>query len=333
MLPMDKKKHQSWFGAAFTTLALVAGGCGSDTPDPADLLPPATTDASAVTTPEAGGSVAPAPKDAGTAVVAVQDSGGGQLPLDSGTTTALDATVTTPGSDATVSVTDGATSDGSVTAVPHMDQGKGTGSDVALVGDSWMSNTLQFEGTNGGVTPSLQAVSKQPYKNYAVQGVMLLEDDLLGKAITTQWDDAIKANKGIKTVVMTAGGNDIIQGSTELQNSCKAGTELCTTTLNKIGTTLGTLWGKMKDAGVQDIVYVLYAKSANTILKDPDGNNAAVKKVCDAVTAPARCFTVATDDLVAKTDLALDGIHPMKAANDRIAQRVFDLMVKEGMRR
>jgi hypothetical protein len=104
-------------------------------------------------------------------------------------------------------------------------------------------------------------------------------------------------------------------------------------TLGKIGTTLAGLWKKMADAGVQDIVYVLYAKAANSgRLKEPEKNNAALEKLCGQLPPPARCFTLNTDDLV-KSDLAIDGIHPLAAANDRVAKALMDLMMKEGMRR
>jgi lysophospholipase L1-like esterase len=353
MLAIETKKQQSWVGTAFTLWALVTVGCsGADAPDDIILAPPTTTDASNVVVPEAG-SVLPSTPDAGTSV-GVQDSGTGQpQPVDSGASVAMDATNATPdgGGDAVVSVSDEAGHDGSVVtdgappdgamgadggedaALPRMDLGKGNGSDVVMIGDSWMNNSLQIEGTGGGISPALKTASKQPYRDYGVQGVMLLQDDLFGPAIPTQWDAALKANKNIKTVVMTGGGNDIIQGSSSLQTSCKNGTEECTKVLNQIGQTLGSMWLKMATAGVQDIVYILYSKSANTgRLKDIESNNAALKVLCDAVPLPTRCFTLNTDDLI-KNDLAIDGIHPVAAANARVAKAVFDLMTSKGMRR
>lgn len=233
---------------------------------------------------------------------------------------------------------DAAMGDAAVDAqVPRMDLGKGNGSDVVMIGDSWMSNTLDLLllGTGGGISPALQNVSRQPYRNYAVQGVMLLQyNPGFGPAIPTQWDDAVRANPNIKTVVMTGGGNDIIQGSAALQESCRQGTQLCNETLTKIGGTLLNLWLKMKDAGVQDIIYVLYAKAANTgRLKDPEKNNEALNMLCATVPSPTRCFTVNTDALVGNNGLAADGIHPTSAANRRVAQAIHDLMVKEGIRR
>jgi lysophospholipase L1-like esterase len=215
--------------------------------------------------------------------------------------------------------------------VPHADLGKGNGKDVIMIGDSWMSNTLQLEGTNGGISTSLTTLSKQPYRNYAVQGVMMLTSSLFGAAIPTQWDDALRANPDIKTVIMTAGGNDIIQNAT-LSDSCAAGTDACAKKLEEIRVALANLWAKMSAKGVADIVHVTYSSAAGNV-KYFDKNVEDIKATCAAVPGPARCHVVETTAIVSKSDLAVDGIHPVKAANDRIAKAILDRMAQEGVRR
>jgi lysophospholipase L1-like esterase len=247
---------------------------------------------------------------------------------DTGTTIApTDASVT---KDASV-VDGGAVTPDAGNPAERPDPGKGDGKDVVTIGDSWMSNTLQLEGTGGGISPSLRRASGQSYPNYARQGVMLLTTSAFGPAIPTQWDAALRANKEIKTVVMTAGGNDIIQNA-GLQEDCKNGGDTCKAKLEEIGKALQTLWAKMAAAGVQDIVHVLYANSAGDGLKDADANNMGLQKLCDAVPAPTRCHLVGTDDLVMNS-IAIDGIHPTTAANDRMAKAIYQLMEKERMRR
>lgn len=130
---------------------------------------------------------------------------------------------------------------------------------------------------------------------------------------------------------MTAGGNDIIQNAA-LQADCKEGGEMCKAKLAEIGSALKTLWGKMAAAGVQDIVQVMYAKSADDGLKDADENAMGLQKLCEEVPAPTRCHLVDTDDLVMNS-IALDGIHPTSAANDRMAKAIYTLMESEHMRR
>jgi hypothetical protein len=215
---------------------------------------------------------------------------------------------------------------------PHEDLGKGDGSDVVLIGDSWMSNTLQLEGTGGGIAPSLIGVSMQRYRNYGLQGVLLLTDSGFGPAIPSQWDDAKRANPKIKTVVMTAGGNDIIQGSATLQSSCSMGTDECKKKLVEISGALDKLWTQMAADGVEDIVHIRYTDNTGTLHPSLQGGKGLpVPSIC--LSGKVRCHGVDTTDIVAATDLAADGIHPLQSANQKIAMRTFDLMKSDGMRR
>jgi lysophospholipase L1-like esterase len=216
-------------------------------------------------------------------------------------------------------------------AGPRLDPGKGNGNDVVTIGDSWMSNTLQLTGTGGGIAPSLRSVSGQRYRNYAVQGVMLLDASLFGPAIPTQWDEAVRDSRDIKTVLMTGGGNDIIQNAS-LERDCSQGGQECEAVLEEIGQTLAALWKKMSEAGVRDIIHIAYAESAGDGLKNAAQNAARLQQLCDDVAPPARCHIFATDDLV-KGDLVRDGIHPTRAANDRIATALYAFMEAERIRR
>jgi hypothetical protein len=213
---------------------------------------------------------------------------------------------------------------------PRPDLGKGDGSDVILLGDSWMSNTLQIEGTGGGIAPALQQVSMQPYRNYAVQGVMMLQADTFGPAIPTQYPAAKTANPNIKTVVMTGGGNDIIQNAT-LQADCKMGGAMCKMTLDQIGDALNTLWTQMAADGVQDIVFVNYSNDVGTVAPSLRGDGGVpTPMICASGTV--RCWEYDSTAAVMK-QIAADGIHPLAAANQRMATEVYALMTKEGMRR
>jgi len=195
-----------------------------------------------------------------------------------------------------------------------------------------MSNTLQFEGTGGGIAPSLQSAAGQRYRNYGLQGVMLLMADSFGPAIPTQWDDAKRDNAKIKTVVMTGGGNDIIQGSSTLQRSCQMGTDECKQKLVAVSDALDKLWTQMAADGVLDIVYIRYTDATGTLAESLQGDKGLPPpKVCTS--GKVRCHTIPTTDIVARGDLAVDGIHPLRAANDRIAKRIVELMSKEGVRR
>jgi hypothetical protein len=212
----------------------------------------------------------------------------------------------------------------------HPDLGKGNGSDVVLMGDSWMSNTLQVEGTGGGIAPALMQVAAQPYRNYAVQGVMMLQADTFGPAIPTQYETAKQANPDIKTVVMTGGGNDIIQNPT-IQSDCQMGGSMCKQLLVQISQALNTLWTEMAGDGVQDVVYIQYADNVGTTSQSLRGDaGVATPSIC--LTGRIRCHSVDTTAAV-MSQIAADGIHPLQAANQRIATQVYNLMVQDGIRR
>lgn len=209
---------------------------------------------------------------------------------------------------------------GSGAPEPHADLGKGDGSDVIAIGDSWMNL-----GASGIQQSLIKASGGQRYRTYAVPGTRLLSEE-----IPRQYTSAKSANPNIKTVVMTGGGNDIIQVP-GLQQDCKELGDQCVTEVGKILERLGKFWADMAKDGVQDVIYVQYADTAGTnvdfVLPSGDG----VPKRCAEVPAPLRCHRLETLDIV-MGDIP-DGIHPSSAAADRIGKALFDMMTKEGMRR
>ena len=207
--------------------------------------------------------------------------------------------------------------EGSASTAPVEGFGKGDGSDVVMIGDSWMS--LIFSGIQQSVT----RISKQPYRVYGVPGTRLLDG-----AIPGQYARAKRDNPNIKTVIMTGGGNDIL--ITGLSADCAAGGEKCAAQLDKIGVGLKDLWTQMAKDGVRDVIHIQYSSDAGSGVKDSAARNAGLAELCASMT-PIRCHLLPTDDLV-KGEL-LDGIHPTPAANDRIANAIIALMAEKGMRR
>jgi hypothetical protein len=253
------------------------------------------------------------------------DAGVGTKP-DAGGVPADAAAEPTDAPTTDAAATDAAATDAAVDAAaePREDLGEGDGSDVITIGDSWMSNTL---GTGDGIEGALDRLTMQPYRNFGVQGVMLLSSSLFGPAVPTQYAAAKRANPKIKTVIMTGGGNDIIQNPS-VQASCAEGGEACKQLMREISAALNTLWTEMAADGVEDVVYIRYAASAGSTDDSLRGMQDPIP-IC--LTGKIRCYSVNTDNAV-MDDLA-DGIHPTRAANDRIAKVVYELMEKEGMRR
>ncbi len=207
------------------------------------------------------------------------------------------------------------------------DPGKGDGSDVIMIGDSWMSLGGPMTGIQSGVLKA----SGQPYRPYGIGGTTLLGGGALAflTPIPAQYENAIKMDPDVKTVIMTGGGNDILQSG--LQADCNMMTDACAVQVTKILDRLSQLWTDMAEDGVRDVVYILYAtpqgKSVDWELPDGDG----AKKRCANVPAPMRCHILETLDIV-MGDIP-DMIHPSQVASDRIGQAVVDLLEEKGIRR
>jgi lysophospholipase L1-like esterase len=199
------------------------------------------------------------------------------------------------------------------------DLGAGDGSDVITIGDSWMSLGIR------GIQQSLVAISGQPYRTYGRGGTRLLNE-----AIPGQYATAKTADPDIKTVVMTGGGNDIIQVP-GLRDDCAAQGEQCSQVVGEILGRLSALWAEMAADGVQDVIYVQYSnpEGDNVDFALPSGDG--VMPRCEDVPEPLRCHRLETLDIV-MGDIP-DGIHPSQAGYDRIGQAVYDLMIAQGMRR
>jgi len=204
---------------------------------------------------------------------------------------------------------------------PRADLGKGDGKDVITIGDSWMLLA------STGIQESLVRASGQPYRKYARPGTRLLDGVIPG-----QYASAKRADPDIKTVVMTGGGNDIIQNAT-LKADCMQGGAMCDAQVDKIRGALSDLWKQMSSDGVEDVIHVMYSASAGSGVKNRATHNTKMAEVCAAVPAPLRCHLLNTDTLIGPSDMRSDGIHPTDPGYEKIGKAVFELMEKDGMRR
>lgn len=195
---------------------------------------------------------------------------------------------------------------------------------VATLGDSWMSNTLF---TGNAITGALGRAGHR-YRNYAVQGVMLLKDNLFGRSVRNQAVRALRDLPNLKTVIITGGGNDIIENAA-LQSACGRTPigPACETKLKEIEAAMIQLWNDFGDGGVQDVVYVAYAQAAGSAPNAASASRDRLREDCAELTEKGgiRCHFIATDDIVpSKAQLILDGIHPTQASNNQIARKIFN---------
>lgn len=196
----------------------------------------------------------------------------------------------------------------------QMDYGKGDGSDVITIGDSWMNIA-----TNGGGIQGALDRAGTKYRHYAQPGTTLI----MGQ-IPVEYDQAKAANPKISTIIMTGGGNDVM-----FSGGCNT-KEACAMSAQRIADALDDLWTKAAADGVTSTVYIQYSRNAGTAPADTRPDKAPIPKIC--TTGKLRCITIDTTDLIASTD-TVDGIHPTVAGCDRIAKRTLETMEKNGVRR
>lgn len=211
------------------------------------------------------------------------------------------------------------------------DEGMGDGKDVITIGDSWMNLDNMV-----GIQQSLEKASARDYRNYGVPGTKLLDE-----VIPNQYE-AAKKEGPIKTVIMTGGGNDILQDPILLLTACLdpqwTDGGACSQQIDKVADRLVKLWAEMAQDGVKDVVIVGYsAKTApfglGSTKKSITYSNTKIPPLCEKVPAPLRCSTIDTDMLVPDLATRNDGIHPDDASYDKLGQAIWELMEEKGMRR
>jgi lysophospholipase L1-like esterase len=205
------------------------------------------------------------------------------------------------------------------------DQGMGDGKDVITIGDSWMNLG------SVGIELSLDKVSMRPYRNFGVGGTKLLDG-----AIPGQYEMA-KKQAPVKTVIMTGGGNDILQ---EILVDCLDTNfgDTCKKQIDAVAAGLTKLWAEMSTDGVTDVVIVGYSKKTmplglGSTAKSIDYSAMKITPLCAMVAAPLRCTSFDSDKEVPNLMTRSDGIHPDDASYDAIAAAVWKLMQAKGMRR
>ena len=195
----------------------------------------------------------------------------------------------------------------------HPDLGEGDGQDVVTIGDSYMSLIVT------GIQQSLERISGRDYRNYAVPGTRVLNEQIPG-----QYNQAVMADPDIKTVVMTGGGNDVL-GST-----C---TGTCAEIVDNVSARITELRNQMAEDGVEDVVIVSYGyPAAQNRHASLDYSRGLLTQSCRKDVPPPRCHYIdPVEELAGK--ISGDGIHPTAEGYDILGQMVWDVMQSEGIRR
>jgi len=194
----------------------------------------------------------------------------------------------------------------------HEDLGQGDPNDVITIGDSYM-NLL-----TSGIQQSLERISGRNYRNYAFPGTLVLNEQ-----IPNQYVQANSADGDIWTVVMTGGGNDV------LNNSC---TGTCQSVVDQVSARLAELMEQMGKDGVKDVIIVSYGyPTAENRRPALDYSRSLLPQSCKTTTTPRCHYIDPVNELQGK--IAADGIHPTAEGYDILGRMVWELMKAQGIRR
>jgi hypothetical protein len=202
--------------------------------------------------------------------------------------------------------------------------------DVVIVGDS-------IYDLDGFIHTNLKALAGKSYKDYSKSGDTV-------QYVTKQYNTAIAARPSIKTIIMDAGGNDILmdlywsqacQTSTTLSSSCK-------TYIDGVLDNVESLWEDMNADGVDNIFHLGYynlkAGTLTTLLYGKTKLNPAVQYAdnqlaTSCAVSSAECWFIdPRADFLGKesTYIKSDGIHPADPGAKVIAAKIWNKMVAVG---
>jgi hypothetical protein len=223
---------------------------------------------------------------------------------------------------------DGEESDDSSATAADKDRGMGDGKDVITIGDSWMNLGAE------GIQFSVEKASGRSYRKYGVGGTRLLNE-----AIPMQYAMAKSENSDIKTVIMTGGGNDILQDLAvhfQCIDSAFDSNEVCRGRIDEVADRLSKLWAEMAEDGVQDVIIIGYTRKAGIfgpLTKSANYSASKIPPLCEKVPEPLRCHVFDSDEFVPSLALRVDGIHPDSASYDAIGEALWEQMQEWGVRR
>jgi hypothetical protein len=215
-------------------------------------------------------------------------------------------------------------SDSSATA----DRGVGDGEDVITIGDSWMNLGAE------GIQFSVEKASGRSYRKYGVGGTRLLDE-----VIPMQYAKAKSENPDIKTVIMTGGGNDILQDLAvhfQCIDSAFDNNDVCKKRIDEVADRLSKLWAEMGEDGVQDVIIIGYTRKAGILgplAKSANYSASKIPPLCEMVPEPLRCHVFDSDEYVPSLALRIDGIHPDSVSYDAIGAALWEQMQEWGVRR
>lgn len=188
---------------------------------------------------------------------------------------------------------------------------------VVILGDSIFA-------LSGEIHNELARLSGERYRDYAVSGAQL--NGGFVRTIPRQYDQAVRADRNIRTIIMDGGGNDIQVGA---RSSC-SGTSVSAACRRALAPSLeaaDALFAGMRRDGVGNIVYLNYFYILDTSMRPAflymhEEMGKLVAKHGGVVVDPMPIFNARGSALISR-----DRIHPTDEGSRILGNLIWDAMV------
>jgi lysophospholipase L1-like esterase len=205
---------------------------------------------------------------------------------------------------------------------------------VGVMGDSYIDlsgDVTKFLQENARKAGALGAT--ETYIDKSRSGAAMQKGNLLAPAIPTQLPTLLSDSKrlgpeGVKLVVMTGGGNDVLIDASQCK-TISTPTEECKTVVSKSLAVIEKLFADMSNAGIEHVIYFWYpdlGPSQGRAINDYSVPLA--KEQCETSTDVTCHFVDTREPFRGHPEyISLDGIHPTAAGSRVISDLVWDVMV------
>jgi len=205
---------------------------------------------------------------------------------------------------------------------------------VGVMGDSYIDYSgdfTKFVQENARKASALGA--SENYIDLAKTGAAMQKDNLLAPAIPTQLPTLLSTSKragpeGVKLVLMTGGGNDVLIDASQCKTLTTV-TEECKTVVAKSLAVIKKLMADMKAGGIQHVIYFWYpdlGPSQGRVINEY--SIPIAKEQCESDPSVKCHFVDTRDGFRGHPEfVGPDGIHPTAAGSRVISDLVWDVMV------
>jgi lysophospholipase L1-like esterase len=188
--------------------------------------------------------------------------------------------------------------------------------DTMILGDSVFA-------LSGDIHENLEADLDENIDTYARSGCQLTGGNVLCSRLYSVENQYARADKsGIRTVIFNGGGNDI------QLNSCRPSLTACMPLLNELEDRIAALVQRMRNDGIEEIIFLGYYNAVGGALELRDINNYSMNYKAAAYPGMGVKFVDVRADFAGNESryISGDGIHPTAAGSRVLANRILQTL-------